>query len=289
MNWGGGVTMPKKSPPPRQPKVGVPSPFQGEGGHRPGGGGNPHSGDVLYGRQPVYEALRAGRRALRRVWLAEGVHESDIIAQIIALSEQRGLPIARTPREKLDDLAGTAHHQGIVLEAGPYPYSALDDALALAAERREPPFFLLLDLLQDVQNVGSLLRTAEAVGVHGVVLQERRAAGITPAVVNASAGAVEHLLVAQVTNLVQAMRALKEADVWLAGLESGEGAIRCDQADLSGPLGLVVGSEGEGLRALVRETCDFLVALPMRGRVASLNAAIAGSIALYAAWGARGF
>jgi 23S rRNA (guanosine2251-2'-O)-methyltransferase len=245
--------------------------------------------DFLYGRQPVYESLRAGRRALRRVWLAEGVHESDIIGQIMALSEQCGLPIERAPREKLDDLAGTEHHQGIVLEAGPYPYAALDDALALAAERREPPLFLLLDLLQDVQNVGSLLRTAEAVGVHGVVLQERRAAGITPAVVNASAGAVEHLLVAQVANLVQAMRTLKEADVWLAGLESGEEAIRYDQADLSGPLGLVVGSEGEGLRALVRETCDFLVALPMRGRIASLNAAIAGSIALYAAWRARGF
>jgi 23S rRNA (guanosine2251-2'-O)-methyltransferase len=245
--------------------------------------------EILYGRQPVYESLRAGRRALRRVLLAEGARESAIIAQIVTLAEERGLPIVHVPREKLDDIAATEHHQGVALEAGPYPYAALDDALALAAERREPPLFLLLDLLQDVQNVGGLLRTAEAVGVHGVVLQERRAAGDTPAVVNASAGAVEHLLVAQVTNLVQAMRALKEADVWLAGLESGESAIRYDEADLSGPLGLIVGSEGEGLRALVRETCDFLIELPMRGRVASLNAAIAGSIALYAAWRARGF
>ncbi len=245
--------------------------------------------EILYGRQPVYESLRAGRRVLRRVLLAEGARESAIIAQIVTLAEGRSLPIVHVPREKLDDMAATEHHQGVALEASPYPYASMDDALALAAERHEPPLLLLLDLLQDVQNVGGLLRTAEAVGVHGVVLQERRAAGITPAVVNASAGAVEHLLVAQVTNLVQAMRALKEADVWLAGLEAGPEAIRYDQADLSGPLGLVVGSEGEGLRALVRETCDFLIELPMRGRVASLNAAIAGSIALYAAWRARGF
>jgi 23S rRNA (guanosine2251-2'-O)-methyltransferase len=245
--------------------------------------------DILYGRQPVYEALRARRRTLRRVLLAEGVRDSAILTQIADLAAEQGLPIEHLPRQDLTDLAGTEHHQGAALEASPYPYASIDDALALAADRTEPPLFLLLDLLQDVHNVGSLLRTAEAVGVHGVVLQERRAAGITLAVVNASAGAVEHLLVAQVTNLVRAMRALKEADVWLVGLESGEAAIRYDQADLGGPLGLVVGSEGEGLRTLVRETCDFLIHLPMRGRVASLNAAIAGSIALYAAWAARGF
>jgi 23S rRNA (guanosine2251-2'-O)-methyltransferase len=245
--------------------------------------------DILYGRQPVYEVLRARRRAIRRVLLAEGVRDAAILAQITDLAAEQGLPIEYLPRQHLTDLAGTEHHQGTALEGAPYPCASIDDALALAADRAEPPLFLLLDLLQDVHNVGSLLRTAEAVGVHGVVLQERRAAGITPAVVNASAGAVEHLLVAQVTNLVRAMGALKEADVWLAGLESSQAAIRYDQADLSGPLGLVVGSEGEGLRPLVRETCDFLIQLPMRGRVGSLNAAIAGSIALYAAWAARGF
>ena len=245
--------------------------------------------DMLYGRQPIYEALHARRRAFRRVVMAEGVQESGIVAEIRTLADSLGLPIARVPRDRLDDLAGTTHHQGVALEAGPYPYAPMDEALALAATRAEPPFFLLLDLLQDVQNVGGLLRTAEAVGVHGVVLQERRAAGITPAVVAASAGAVEHLLITQVTNLVQAMRALKEAGVWLAGLESAPEAARYDLANLTGPLGVVVGSEGEGLRTLVRETCDFLIRLPMRGRVASLNAAAAGSIALYAAWAARGF
>jgi 23S rRNA (guanosine2251-2'-O)-methyltransferase len=122
-----------------------------------------------------------------------------------------------------------------------------------------------------------------------VVIQERRAAAITPAVVNASSGAVEHLLVARVTNLVRAMEALREAEVWLAGLDQAEGALRYDQADLSGAIGLVVGGEGAGLRRLVRETCDFLIVLPMRGAVASLNAATAGSVALYAIWQARGF
>jgi 23S rRNA (guanosine2251-2'-O)-methyltransferase len=165
----------------------------------------------------------------------------------------------------------------------------VDEALALGDQRGEPPFLLLLDLLQDVQNVGALLRVAEAVGMHGIILQERRAAAITPAVVRASSGAVEHLLIAQVTNLVQTMRKLKEAEIWLAGLDMGEGTLRYDQADLRGPLGLVVGNEGEGLRRLVRETCDFTIRLPMRGQIASLNAATAGSVVLYAAWQARGF
>jgi 23S rRNA (guanosine2251-2'-O)-methyltransferase len=193
------------------------------------------------------------------------------------------------PRGWLDSKTQGANHQGVVLEAAPYPYVALDETFDPAALSGEPPLLLLLDLIQDVQNVGTLLRTAEAVGVHGVVLQERRAAAVTPAVVSASSGAVEHLKVAQVTNLVQAMKTLKEADVWLAGLDQGPDAIRYDQANLRGALGLVVGSEGAGLRRLVRETCDFLIELPMRGQVESLNAAVAGSVALYAAWAARGF
>jgi 23S rRNA (guanosine2251-2'-O)-methyltransferase len=177
-----------------------------------------------------------------------------------------------------------------MLETGEYPYADLPDLLEVASERGQPPFLLLLDLIQDVQNVGTLLRTAEAVGVHGVLIQERRAAGITPAVVNASSGAVEHLFIAQVTNLVSAMGTLKkQGDLWFAGLDTGPDATRYDQAKLKGGIGIVVGGEGKGLRRLVRETCDFIVALPMRGQVESLNAATAGSLALYEAWRARGF
>jgi 23S rRNA (guanosine2251-2'-O)-methyltransferase len=153
--------------------------------------------------------------------------------------------------------------------------------LIYSSDQSSPALFLLLDLLQDPQNVGSLLRTAEAVGVHGVVIPRRRAVGVTPAVVSASAGAVEHLRVAQVTNLARTIDELKRRDIWVAGLDTGADAGLLDQADLRGPLALVVGSEGYGLRRLVREKCDFSVRLPMRGRVASLNAAVAGSVALY--------
>jgi 23S rRNA (guanosine2251-2'-O)-methyltransferase len=153
--------------------------------------------------------------------------------------------------------------------------------VASARSRGKVPLVLLLDLLKDPQNVGSLLRTAEAVGAHGVVIQRRRAVGITPAVVHASAGAVEHLPVAQVTNLVDAIGRLKGHDVWVVGMEAMPEAQVYTKADLTGALALVVGSEGGGLRRLVRERCDFLVQLPMHGQVASLNASVAGSVVLY--------
>jgi 23S rRNA (guanosine2251-2'-O)-methyltransferase len=245
--------------------------------------------EFLYGRRPVLEALRAGRRTVKRLVIGEGGAESAPIRPIISAVQARGIQIETRPKDWLDARTRGANHQGVALESGAYPYVETGDVLDAAGERGEPPFLLLLDLIQDVQNVGTLLRTAEAVGVHGVILQERRAAGITPAVVSSSSGAVEHLRVAQVTNLVRTMKALQESDVWLAGLDVGDDAIRYDQANLDGALGLVVGSEGKGLRRLVRETCDFIIYLPMRGRVESLNAAAAGSVALYAAWQARGF
>ncbi len=243
---------------------------------------------VLYGRNAVRECLRAGRRPIYRLFIAEGLSQAGILGELVATADRLRLPLQLIPRASLDQIARPGNAQGVALEVGDYPYAALDDILALARARGEPPFVLLLDLLQDPQNAGSLLRAAEAAGVHGVVLQVRRSVEITPAVVNASAGAVEHLLVAQETNLARAMDRLKSAGLWLAGLEAG-GETRLDQADLSGPLGLVVGSEGHGLRRLVREKCDLRVRLPMRGRVASLNAAAAGAIALYAAWQARNF
>jgi len=159
--------------------------------------------------------------------------------------------------------------------------------MALARKRDEKPFILLLDLLKDPQNVGALMRVADAVGVHGIIMQERRNVAVTPSVVNASSGAVEHLQVVQVTNLVQTMRDLKEQDVWMVGLDVGPNVPPFDKTNLNMSLGLVLGSEGEGLRRLVRDTCDLLLSLPMRGSVASLNVATVGSVALYAAWQAR--
>lgn len=238
--------------------------------------------EILYGRNAVLESLRAGRRKPYKLVLAEGVRQTDTIGQIVFLAEQVGVPISHTDRRNLDRI-GNVNHQGVALEASEYPYSVLGDILDVAQARNEAPLLLLLDLLKDPQNAGSLLRTAEAVGAHGIVIQRRRAVGITPAVIHASAGAVEHLRVAQVTNLVDAIKRLKAYDVWVAGLETVRDAQRYDQADLSGSLALVVGSEGEGMRRLVRERCDFLLFIPMRGAVTSLNASVAGSIVLYEA------
>ncbi|MBN1310069.1 MAG: 23S rRNA (guanosine(2251)-2'-O)-methyltransferase RlmB [Anaerolineae bacterium] len=245
--------------------------------------------ETLYGRRAVTETLRAGQRTFQRLVLSDRIGETEAIQEIVSLARQCDLHVKSAHHDWLDDQTRGANHQGVLLECSSYPYVELQDVLDSAAVRDGPPFLLLLDLLQDVQNVGTLLRTAEAVGVHGVILQERRAAGITPAVVNASSGAVEHLNVVRVTNLVQTMKVLKEAGVWLAGLDMDEDAVRYDQANLRGALGLVVGSEGAGLRRLVRETCDFIIHLPMRGQIGSLNVAVAGSVALYAAWQARGF
>lgn len=243
--------------------------------------------ELLYGRNAVRESLRARRRVFHRLHVSQSVQESGIIAEIINLAQQAGVPVERIERQTLDRRLRDANHQGVMLEAGSYPYVELDTCLNAAAERREAALLLLLDHLQDPQNIGTLLRTAEAVGCHGVVIPGRRAAEITPAVVNASSGAVEHLRVAMVTNLNQTIEELQHAGIWVVGLEQDEQAQDIDAVDLDLPLALVIGAEGTGIARLVRERCDFLVRLPIVGQVGTLNAAIAGSIAIYHAWRQR--
>jgi 23S rRNA (guanosine2251-2'-O)-methyltransferase len=240
----------------------------------------------ILGRNPVYETLRAGRRQAFRLQIAQGVQEKGRLTKALKLCVQRKVPVERVPRRQLDSLG--EGHQGLALEASAYPYSDLSAMFELADRRGEPPFFLVLDALQDPQNLGTLLRTAEVVGVHGVLLPYRRTATVTPAVVGASSGASEHLLVAQ-ANLAQAIATLKEQDVWVIGLEGGPEAQPPEGVRLNGALALVVGNEGQGMRLLVRESCDVLMRLPMRGQVDSMNAAVAGSIGLYLAWQARNF
>jgi 23S rRNA (guanosine2251-2'-O)-methyltransferase len=253
----------------------------------------------LYGRHAVLEALRAGRRRVRQVQLGLGVKQAGNVAEIITVAQRRGVPVVEVPRQVLDR-AGVVNHQGVVAEAGPYPYVELDELLPTTGPGSSPspagaPLYLVLDHLQDVQNLGTLLRTAEAMAVTGVLLPDRRAASITPAVVNASAGAVEHLRIALVGNLTQALEHLKAAGVWVVGLDASPQAVPLGRADgsarltasLTGPLALVVGAEGPGLARLVRERCDWLLAIPMYGQIASLNAAVAGSVALVAARQAR--
>ncbi len=240
----------------------------------------------ITGRNPVFEVLRARRRDVFRLLVATGVEEKESgrLAEILKLAPARKLNVERVPRQRLDSLG--ENHQGVALEASGYPYSALPDIFDRAVERQEPLFVLVLDMLQNPQNLGTLLRTAESVGIHGVILPLRRAAGVTPAVVHASAGATEHMLVAQ-ANLAMALEELKQAGAWVIGLEGGEGSQPSSRVRLDGPLALVVGNEGEGMRSLVRQSCDVLMRLPMRGQIESLNAAVAGSVALYLALEAR--
>ncbi|MEZ4675551.1 MAG: 23S rRNA (guanosine(2251)-2'-O)-methyltransferase RlmB [Caldilineaceae bacterium] len=246
--------------------------------------------ELLYGRRAVLEALRAERRHVYRLWL-EGQSEpqpTGIVGEIVRHATAKAVPIRSIKGGLFDKLASqNANPQGVALEVGDYPYAEFDECLACAAERQEPPFLLLLDHLQDPQNLGALFRTAEAMGVHGIVIPDRRAAQVTPAVSNASAGAVEHLLVAQVTNLNRTIEELKAANVWVAGLDNVQNAQPLAKANLQGAIAIVVGSEGSGLSRLTRERCDFLVRLAMHGQIESLNAAVAGSIVLHAAREAR--
>jgi 23S rRNA (guanosine2251-2'-O)-methyltransferase len=240
--------------------------------------------EIIYGRNPVYETLRAKRREVFRVQIAEGVQDKGRVTEILALAAQRKIPVERVPRSHLDKLSDS--HQGVALEVSRYPYVALDDILDNARQKGEALFVLVLDSLQNPQNLGTLIRTAESVGVHGVLIPSHRAAEITPAVVSASAGACEHMLVVQ-ANLAQSIQVLKEADAWVVGLDEGPESKGPSEVRMDGALVVVVGSEGEGIRPLVKSECDFLLRLPMQGRIESLNAAVAGSVALYLAYLAR--
>jgi len=241
--------------------------------------------EFIYGRNPVFETLRAKRRDIFRLQIAEGVQEKGKLVEMLQLSQQHQIPVERVPRARLDKLSDS--HQGVALEVSGYPYVALDDILENAQKRGEPLFVLILDTLQNPQNLGTLIRTAEAVGVHGVVIPSHRAAGVTPAVVSASAGASEHMLVAQ-SNLAQTIADLKEAGAWIVGLDqNGDLVGASHDSPLQGALAIVVGNEGEGIRPLVKSKCDFLLRLPMQGQIESLNAAVAGSVALYLAYLAR--
>ena len=225
--------------------------------------------DRLYGRNSVAEALRAGRRRVHRLLVAQGTHAFDA-----------GVPFERVERPRLDAMVGR-HHQGVVAETDAYPYVSLDEMTS------ESPLLLVLDSLQDPQNFGTLLRTALAVGVDGVIIPEHRAVGVTPAVSNASAGAVEHLKIARVTNLTRALAQLKSHNVWVYGLTMDATQPFLD-ADFRGGVALVTGSEGEGLSRLVRHTCDVLLSIPMRpNSIESLNASVAGSLVLYEAFRQR--
>jgi 23S rRNA (guanosine2251-2'-O)-methyltransferase len=240
--------------------------------------------EFIYSRNAVYETLRAKRRDVFKIQVAEGAQEKGRLTEILQIAKERRIPVEKTQRGRLDKIH--QNHQGVTAEVGGYAYSDLVEILEHASQRNEPPFLLLLDSLHDPQNFGTLLRTAEVVGVHGVIIPLAHTVEVTPAVVNASSGASEHLLIAR-SNLAQAIEVLKEAEVWVVGLDQAGAEVEAGSRHLRGALGLVVGSEGEGIRPLVQSKCDIVLKLPMRGRIESLNAAVAGSVALYLAYLAR--
>ncbi len=237
--------------------------------------------ELIFGRRPVAEALRAGGR-VDTLLVARGARGPEL-REILELARRSGVSLRQVPVAALDRLASNGQHQGVVAEVAEYHYCSLNELLVPAEER---PLYLALDEVQDPGNLGSLLRTAECVGVTGVLLPEHRSAGITAAVIKASAGAVEHLRVARVPGLVPALEQLKRHGVWVVGLDAHEGQ-DLESVDWTMPLGVVLGSEGRGLRRTVSAVCDLRVRLPLAGRVRSLNVAVAGGIVLYHAWRSR--
>ncbi len=235
----------------------------------------------IYGRRPVLEALRAGRREIWEVIVPSGP-ATDEVEEMISIARARRLPVRAAQRGECDRILGQVNHQCCAVKAGGYPYVAPEEIYD-AAEADPEAIVLLLDHLEDPQNVGSLLRTAEACGVCGVILPEDRGVLVTPTVVRASVGASEHLKIAHVVNLAQAMKELKERNVWLTGLDMTENAKPFTEVDFRGRCGIVVGSEGNGLGSLVGKTCDFIGYIPMMGQVESLNAGVAGALAMYEA------
>ena len=236
--------------------------------------------DVLIGRNAVMEALKAGR-GINRLLLASGDKEGSR-AEIRALAKDRGIVCQTVERAKIEAIAGGLRHQGVLAYVAPVAYAELEDILAAAEEKGEPPLLLLLDELEDPHNLGALLRTADATGVHGILIPKRRSVPLNATVAKTSAGAIEYVPVARIGNVAQTLKALKEKGFWVAGADMDSPAT-CWETDLTGPLVLVVGNEGHGMSRLTRELCDFLVQIPMIGKINSLNASVAGSLLLYEA------
>lgn len=234
------------------------------------------NGEMIAGKNPVLEALRSGRE-INKVWIAEGVKKTGI-QELIDLAKEQGVLVQFVPKQKVDKLA--ENHQGIVASVAAYDYAELDDLFTAAKAKNEDPFFMILDELEDPHNLGSIMRTADAIGAHGIIIPKRRAVGLTAVVAKASTGAIEHVPVVRVTNLAQTVDELKDRGVWIAGTDA-KGSQDYRKMDATLPLALIIGSEGKGMSRLLKEKCDFLYHLPMIGHVTSLNASVAAALLMY--------
>ncbi|MGY0569386.1 23S rRNA (guanosine(2251)-2'-O)-methyltransferase RlmB [Bacillus safensis] len=233
--------------------------------------------DYVIGKNAVIETLKSDRE-LYKLWMAENTVKGQA-QQVIELAKKQNITIQYVPRKKLDQMV-TGQHQGIVAQVAAYEYAELDDLYQIAEKRNEQPFFLILDEIEDPHNLGSIMRTADAVGAHGIVIPKRRAVGLTTTVAKASTGAIEHIPVAKVTNLSRALDEMKERGIWVTGTDA---SAKQDYRQFDGamPLALVIGSEGKGIGRLIKEKCDFLIKLPMAGKVTSLNASVAAGLLMY--------
>ena len=235
------------------------------------------SPEIIGGKNPVLEALRADRD-VNKIWIAEGVQKKGL-TELLQLAKEKGVLVQFVPKKKIDGLTDS-NHQGIAAAVAAYNYAELDDLFEAAASRSEDPFFLILDELEDPHNLGSIMRTADAIGVHGLIIPKRRAVGLTAVVAKASTGAIEHVPVVRVNNLSQTVDELKKRGIWIAGTDAKE-SVDYRKMDATLPLAVIIGSEGQGMSRILRDKCDFLYQLPMVGHVTSLNASVAASLLMY--------
>ena len=231
--------------------------------------------DRIEGRNPVFEALKAGRR-IDKLFIQRDLHDGSLV-KIRAIAREKGIVISEAAKQKLDSMSHTGSHQGVIAYTAMHEYADIDDMLDLAKLKNEPPFLIIADEISDPHNLGSIIRTADAAGVHGVIIPKRRAVGLSAIVAKASAGALEYVPVAKVGNIANTVDELKEKGIWVAGAAM-EGESVYGKADLTGPLAIVIGSEGSGISRLVKEKCDFLVSIPMQGSINSLNASVAAGV-----------
>lgn len=241
--------------------------------------------DMIEGRNAVTEAIRSGR-TINKVFLADG--DTDrALGRLAAMAKDAGAVVVRIDRRKLNEMSLTGAHQGIIASVAVHDYASIDDILAAAGAKDEAPLIVLCDELTDPHNLGAILRTAECAGAHGVIIPKRRSVGLTAVVGKASAGALEYMPVARVSNLTAAIRELKQRGIWIFGT-AADGAVPLYRADLKGPAAIVIGNEGVGMSRIVADSCDFKVSIPMKGRISSLNASAAAAILLYEAVRQRG-
>lgn len=239
--------------------------------------------EFIIGRHPAISALKSDQE-INKVFIQDGL-KNELIGEIIKLAKKRSLVIQTVPKSKLERLVPRENHQGVVLAVAAYDYATIDELFDKAAAKEEPPFFLILDNINDPHNLGSIMRTADAVGAHGIIIPKRRSVGLTSVVAKTSTGAIEHVPVARVTNLVNTVKELKDRGLWVFGTDMNGTDYR--RFDAKGPVGIIIGNEGKGISPLLKKTVDEMLTIPMIGHVQSLNASVAASLLMYQAFQSR--